>query len=47
LDAARAKVLNEVPTSFTLTPKQVDEVVRAGADALQANPAFQAFLNKM
>jgi predicted acylesterase/phospholipase RssA len=30
-----------------LTPKQVDEVVRAGADALQANPTFQAFLNKM
>jgi NTE family protein len=47
LDAARAKALNEVPTSFTLTPKQVDEVVRAGADALQANPTFQSFLRKM
>src|SRR6185437_1287404 len=27
LDAARAKALNDVPTSFTLTPEQVDEVV--------------------
>lgn len=47
LDAERAKRLNEVPTSFTLPAETVDEVTRAGADALQANPAFQAFLRDM
>jgi NTE family protein len=44
LDAARVKALNEVPTSFTLPPATIDEVVRAGGDALQANPEFQKFL---
>ncbi len=43
-DAARTKRLNDVPTSFTLPAATVDEVARAGADALQANPGFQAFL---
>ena len=44
LDAARAKRLNAVPTSFTLPPATVDEVILAGRDALKANTAFQAFL---
>jgi predicted acylesterase/phospholipase RssA len=47
LDAARAKLLNEVPTSFTLPARQIDEVTRAGADALKANPTFQAFKRDM
>ncbi len=47
LDAARAERLNKVPTSFTLPAETVDEVTRAGADALQANSAFQKFLREM
>lgn len=43
-DAARAKRLNDAPTSFTLPAETVDELRRAGGDALQANPTFQAFL---
>ena len=45
LDPARAKRLNAVATSFTLPPDTVDELRKAGGDALQANPAFQAFLH--
>ncbi len=44
LDAARAKKLNEVPTSFTLPAASVDELTRAGADALKENTAYQGFL---
>jgi NTE family protein len=47
LDPARAKRLNDVPTTLTLPAAQVDEVTRAGADALKANAAFQAFLKEM
>jgi predicted acylesterase/phospholipase RssA len=46
-DATRAKWLNAVPTSFTLPVDTVDELRRAGGDALQANPTFQAFLRDM
>ena len=47
LGAARAKKLNAVPTSFTLPADTVDELARAGGDALQANPAYQVFLKEM
>lgn len=47
LDAARAKKLNDVPTSFTLPVATVDELTQAGADALKANTAFQTFLKEM
>jgi predicted acylesterase/phospholipase RssA len=47
LDAARAKKLSDVPTSFTLPVDTVDELRRAGTDALKANPTFQAFLRDM
>lgn len=43
----RARLLNAVPTSFTLPPESVDELARAGGDALSANPAFQRFLSEM
>ena len=46
-DAARAKKLNDVPTSFTLPVDTIDELRRAGADALKVNPTFQAFLRDM
>lgn len=45
LDAQRAKRLNKVPTSFTLPVETVDEVTRAGSDALRANPEFEAFVS--
>ena len=44
LDPARASRLNKVPTSFTLPAESVDELTRAGGDALAANPAFRQFL---
>jgi NTE family protein len=44
-DAARAKRLNDVPTSFTLPAASVDELTQAGGDALRANPAFQGFMH--
>ena len=47
LDAERAKRLNAVPTSFTLPADTVDELTRAGGDALVANPAYQVFLKEM
>ena len=40
-------MLNKVPTSFTLPAETVDEVTRAGSDALQANPAYREFLRDM
>ncbi|MBS0248743.1 MAG: patatin-like phospholipase family protein [Proteobacteria bacterium] len=47
LGPERAKLLNAVPTSFTLPADSVDEVAKAGGDALSANPAFQRFLSEM
>jgi NTE family protein len=47
LDAERAKRLNEVPSSFTLPAGTVDELAQAGGDALDANPAYKAFLKEM
>jgi len=44
LDAERAKRLAKVPTSFTLPAEAVDELIRAGGDALEVNPSFQAFV---
>lgn len=45
-DAERFKRLNAVPTSFTLPADTVDELRRAGGEALQANPTFQAFMKE-
>ena len=47
LGAERAKKLDAVPTSFTLPAETVDELARAGGDALKANPAYQMFLKEM
>lgn len=44
LDAARAKRLNEIPTSFTLPATSVDDLTEAGGDALKINPAYQRFV---
>ena len=47
LGAARARRLNQVPTSFTLPAETVDELTRAGGDALSAHPVFKKFLKEM
>jgi NTE family protein len=47
LGPARAERLSKIPTSFTLPATSVDELTRAGGDALQANPEFRKFLKEM
>lgn len=47
LDPSRTARLNKVPTSFSLPAAVVDDVAQAGGDALQANPAFRAFVKDM
>jgi NTE family protein len=47
LEPERAKRLNAVPTTFSLPADTVDELTRAGADALQASPAYRAYLGDL
>ncbi|RDV05766.1 patatin-like phospholipase family protein [Undibacter mobilis] len=47
LGAERARVLNAVPTSFTLPADTIDTLTQAGGDALDANAAFQGFIRDM
>lgn len=43
LGEAREAALNAVPTSLQLPPASLDLLVQAGIDAVQRNPAFQAY----
>ena len=43
LGPQRAAALNAVETAFKLPPDQVDMVISAGHDALQASPTFRSF----
>jgi hypothetical protein len=43
VDPLRAKLLNDIPTSFTLPVQSIDELRAAAGDALRANPTFQEF----
>jgi NTE family protein len=43
-DQPRAALLNAVPTRFKLPPEQVEMMISAGAEALQTNPTYRAFL---
>ena len=47
LGPQRAAALSAVETRFTLPPDQVDMLINAGRDALNANPQFRAFLNSL
>ncbi len=47
LDAARAKQLNAIPTSFSLPVQTIDALTQAAADALRFNPAYKQFLKEM
>ena len=40
----RAAALNRVETRFQLPPDQIDMLITAGHDALNANPKFRAFV---
>jgi NTE family protein len=43
----RASALNRVETRFKLPPEQIDMLVTAGRDALNANPKFRAFVTSL
>jgi NTE family protein len=43
----RAAALNRVETRFQLPPDQIDMLVTAGRDALNANPRFRAFVTSL
>ena len=43
----RAAALNAVETRFKLPPDQIDMLIAAGRDALDANAAFRAFLKSL
>jgi NTE family protein len=47
LDPQRAAALNAVETSFHLRPDQVDLLINAGHDALNANSMFRSFLDSL
>ncbi len=47
LDAARAKRLNAIPTSFSLPAATIDELAQAASDAMKINPAYKQFLREM
>jgi predicted acylesterase/phospholipase RssA len=47
LDAARAKKLNAIPTTFNLPAESVDALIDAGRDAVIDNPTFRKFLKEM
>ena len=40
----RQRFFNQVPTSFSLTDEQVDELIAAGRELLRNDPDFQRFL---
>jgi uncharacterized tellurite resistance protein B-like protein len=40
-------MLKEIPTSFRLTPEQVDDLRQAGKQLLQESDEYQQFLNDM
>jgi NTE family protein len=47
LGPERAAALNSVETALKLPPDQVEELIRAGRDALKTNPVFRDFLNSL
>jgi NTE family protein len=47
LGPQRAAALNAVETRFKLPPDQVELLINAGRDALNANPAFVGFMKSM
>ncbi len=47
LGPEREAALNQVETSFKLTPEQVDLVVNAGQDALKNSNVFRSFLGSL
>ena len=44
VEPERLRFFNQVPTSFSLTDEQVDELIAAGRELLRENPTFQQLL---
>ncbi len=40
-------MIEEIPTSFSLTPEQVTALRQAGGELLQESKEYQQFLNEM
>lgn len=40
----RRKFFHRIPTSFTLTDEQVDQLIAAGGELLRSNPEFRRLL---
>ena len=45
--AERRLFLNQIPTSFSLTEEQVDELIEAGRELLLSNREFKRFLSDL
>ncbi|TXL12735.1 hypothetical protein BMR04_15070 [Methylococcaceae bacterium HT3] len=45
--ASSRKILNTIPTSFSLTDEQVDHLIEAGRSLLRNSPEFQQLINDM
>ena len=43
-DPGRRQYFNQIPTSFTLTGEQADDLIAAGRELLVGNPEFQRFI---
>jgi len=39
--------LNKIPTSFSLTPEQVDSLIKSAKDLLHADPEYQQLLSDL
>lgn len=46
-DAERRQYFNQIPTSFSLTGEQVDDLIAAGRELLLGSPEFQRFLGDL
>ena len=46
-DPKRRKEFLEIPTSVTLTPEQVDRLIRIGPELLRAEPNFKEFMESL
>ena len=46
-DPKRRKEFLEIPTSFSLTPEQVDRLIRIGPELLRAEPNFKEFMESL
>ena len=46
-DAQRRLYFNQIPTSYSLTEQQLDDLIAAGRELLLSNAEFQRFINDL